>query len=130
MLLFNRACDTEKLQKLQNRRLHMCFDIKNLTDKTIKSLHEDAENKYLDSRRSFQLSKIMYNLAAKDKFRKVHDRHTRAMDGYVFNTNVVKLSIYANSPYYKGVQLWNDLPADIKTTDDKRIFDYRIKRHF
>ena len=130
MLSFNRACDVEKLQKLQNRCLRMCFDIKNPRDKTIKSLHEDAELKYLDNRRNIQLSKIMYNLATNNKFRKVHDRHTRAMDGYVFNTNVVKLNIYANSPYYRGVQLWNDLPADIKTIDDKRVFDYRIKRHF
>ena len=42
MLSFNRVCDTEKLQKLQNRCLRMCFDIKKTRDKSVKSLHEDA----------------------------------------------------------------------------------------
>ena len=96
----------------------------------LKSLHEDAEIKTLNNRRCIQLAKIMFNLASDNKYRKVHKRHTRAMDGFVFNTDVVKLNIYANSPYYKGVQLWNDLPDDIKSIHDKRTFDYSIKRYF
>ena len=108
----------------------MCFDIKNPRDKPIKSLHDDAEIKTLDNRRCIQLAKIMFNLASDNKYRKVHERHTRAMDRYVFDTDVVKLNIYANSPYYKGAQLWDNLPEDIKATVDKRFFDIRIKSYF
>ena len=130
MLLQNRSCDVEKLQKLQNICLRLCFDIQNPRDRLIKALHEDTNIKYLEQRRNIQLAKLMFNLVWDNKYKKVYTRHTRAMDRYVFDTDVVKLRIYANSPYYKGVQLWNDLPVDIKTIGDKRTFDYRIKSHF
>ena len=72
----------------------------------------------------------MYNLASDNKFRKLHERRTRTTDKYVFNTDVVKLSIYSNSPYYKGVQLWNNLPEDLKEIDDKSTFNCCIKNYF
>ena len=50
-------------------------------------------------------------------------RITRTVNTYVFDTQIVYLSIYANSPYYVGVCHWNDLPNDIRTVRDKHIFN-------
>ena len=72
----------------------------------------------------------MFNLASENKFRKDGNHNTRAMDTYVFDTDIVRLGIYSNSPYYKGVNLWNGLPVDIKSIHDKQIFNQRTKRHF
>ena len=55
---------------------------------------------------------------------------TRAIGTYVFDTDFLKLGIYDNSPFYKGVQLWNDLPEDIKRIHDKHAFDCRRKNYF
>ena len=130
MLFLNRSCDVEKLQRLQNRCLRLCFDIQNPRDKPTNSLHDDANIKRLESRRNIQLAKMMFNLKLNNKYKKVQTRCTRAMDTYVFDTDIVKLGVYANSPYYRGVQLWNNLPDCIKTVGDNRTFNYRIKGHF
>ena len=108
----------------------MCFDIQNPRDKSTKSLHDDANIKRLENRRNIQLSKLMFSLVSENKHRKTHTRQTRAMGTYVFDTDIVKLSIYANSPFYKGVQLWNDIPEDIKRLDNKHNFDCCIKNFF
>ena len=73
---------------------------------------------------------MMFNLISNNKYKRVHTRCTHAMDTYVFDADIVKFGIYANSPYYRGVQVWNDLPEGIKTSGDSRTFDYRIKSHF
>ena len=99
MLLFNRICDAEKLQKLQNRCLRMCFDIRNPRDMSVKLLHENSNIDYLRTRRNIQLAKVMFNLASENKFRKDGNQNTRAMDTYLFDTDIVRLEINSNSPY-------------------------------
>ena len=42
MLFFNRNCDVDKLQKLQNRCLRMCFDVINPRNVSVKRLHAMA----------------------------------------------------------------------------------------
>ena len=41
-------------------------------------------------------------------------RITHNADRYTFNTAIVHMEIYAESPYYKGVALWNNLPIDLQ----------------
>ena len=48
-LCLNNSLDVEKLQKLQNRCLRMCFDINNPRDISIVQLHERARLSILES---------------------------------------------------------------------------------
>ena len=58
------------------------------------------------TRRNIQLAKVIFNLASETKFRKDGNHNTRAMDTYIFDTDIVRLGNYSNSPYYKGANLW------------------------
>ena len=64
----------------------------------------------------------MHVLKSNDKYRKVCRHETRSTDCYVFDTDIVHMSIYSNSPYYKGVNLWNNLPFDTQMIPDGYIF--------
>ena len=130
MLLLNRACDVEKLQRLQNRCMCMCLDIYNPCDVSVVRLHELSNISLLNTRRQIHHCKIMFNLVQNDKYRKSEIRVTRTIGTHVFDTDIVHLGVYSNSPYYKGVKLWNDIPLEIRSIRDKCIFDYRMKRHF
>ena len=72
----------------------------------------------------------MFNLVQNNKFRRKDVQITRAVNTYVFDTDIVWLNIYYNSPYYEGVKLWNDLPLKIRNIRDKSTFAYRVKSHF
>ena len=48
---------------------------------------------------------------------------------YLFDTDIDHLDIYAKSPYFKGVELWNLLPIDIQNINDGFVFRNSIKRH-
>ena len=129
MLYLNRNCDVEKLQRLQNRCLRMCLDIHRPIDMTVINLHENAKIDTLETRRAKQLVKIMFSLVIGNKYRKEGVRVTRTMNMFVFDTQIVHSCIYANSPYYLGVQKWNELPDEIKTIRDKQTFNLHLRVH-
>ena len=62
MLHLNNKHDVDKLQKLQNRCLRMCFDVINPRDVTVQRFHEMAHINMLYTRRDIQLLNIMFNL--------------------------------------------------------------------
>ena len=76
----------------------------------------------LEFRRSNELLNLMFNLVQDNKYKKEGARVTRAMNSYVFDTQIVHLGVYANSPFYLGTQLWDNLPHDIKNIQDKQTF--------
>ena len=129
MLFFNRACDIEKLQRLQNRCLHMCLDINNPRDMSVLRVHEACTVSYLATRRYNHLAKLMYTLTQNNKYRKEGNHTTRTINTYIFDTDIVHLGLYSNSPYYKGAKLWNELPLEIKETRLKSTFTFLVKRH-
>ena len=71
----------------------------------------------------------MFNLKQCNKFKKIAGRETRGNDTYNFDTDIVHLGIYSNSPYYVGAKLWNNLPLEIKNTHDKSVFNSLVQRH-
>ena len=128
MLFFNRACDVEKLQKLQNRGLRLCFDVKNPRDMTVLRLHEISNLSYLSTRRYVHLAKLMFNLKQCNKYQKNAGRDTRGANSYNFDTDIVHLGIYSNSPYYVGAKLWNNFPMEIKNAPNLSIFTSLVQR--
>ena len=71
----------------------------------------------------------MHMLKSADKFKRVCSRETRSIDRNVFGTDIVHMSIYAKSPYYKGVNLLNKLPQNIQVIVDGHSFKTGIKKH-
>ena len=129
MLYLNTARDVDKLQKLQNRCLRMCLDVRNPRDISTDNLHQETRINLLDLRRSLQLLNIMHSLKHNNRYKKPGLRHTRNAERYLFDTDIVHLDIYAKSPYFKGVELWNSIPLDIQNIDDGYSFKNNIRRH-
>ena len=129
MLYLNNAQEVGKLQKLQNRCLRMCFDINNPRDMSVARLHDSARLNLLETRQETHLLNIMFMLKCNNKFRKQGLRVTRNADRYVFNTEIVHMDVYAKSPYYRGVALWNNLPLDIQNICTATVFKNAVKEH-
>ena len=53
---------------------------------------------------------------------------TRNAERYEFKTDIVHKDIYAKSPYYRGVCLWNSIPIDCQNLLDGRMFKNNIKK--
>ena len=129
MLYLNNVKETEKLQKLQNRCLRMCLNINNPRDMSVLRLHETSRVNFLDIRRYSQLLNIMFMLKCNNVSQKVSVRNTRNADRYIFNTDIVHKEVYARSPYYKGVTLWNNLPIDLQNQTIGLPFKICLKKH-
>ena len=129
MLCLNSARDVEKLQKLQNRCLRSCFNIFNPVDIGTQRLHHEARVNTLRLRRDVQLLNIMFLLKINNKFKKESVRITRNAERYVFNTEIVHKDIYAKSPFYCGVSLWNSIPIEYQNLIERRTFKTSIKKH-
>ena len=102
MLFFNRACDVEKLQRLQNRCLRLCFDVYNPRDMSVLRLREISNLSYLTTRRHIHLVKLMFNLKQCNKYMKHAGRETSGATSYNFDTDIVHLGVYLNSHVMLG----------------------------
>ena len=122
MLNMNNNQEVEKLQRLQNRALRMCFNINNPMDIGINVLHDRAKIKKLKSRRDMSLLCLMYDLKQMRLYEYIGERVTRQGDKYTFRTDISATSIYGRSPYYTGSKLWNSLPAHVQNARTKAQF--------
>ena len=100
MLFLNNGQDVEKLQKLQNRCLRMCFKINNPKDMSVARLHASASLNYLETRREIDLLNIMFVLKHNNQFRRQEQRVTRDIERSVFQTEIVHMDVYAKSPFF------------------------------
>ena len=101
MLCLHTSRDVEKLQKLQNRCLRLCFDVINPRDTSVECLHRLARVDTLEIRLDIQLLNIMFHLKSNKKIHKVMERNTRSAERYVFDMEIVHMDVYAKSPYIK-----------------------------
>ena len=129
MLCLNTVRDVDKVQKLQNRCLRLCFDVYDPVEMEILRLHELARVNMLDVRRDVQLLNIMFSLRLANKYKKENVRHTRSTEHFEFTTEICHKGIYVKSPYYKGVCLWNSIPIGYQNMIDSRCFKSSIKKH-
>ena len=78
LLNLNRKHDTEKLQKLQNRALRLCYSIQNPRDFSVMDLHSRANLDLLYMRRERQLLGSMYDISKNLSYilppEQIHDR--------------------------------------------------------
>ena len=93
-------------------------------------MHKKAKLLSLEQRRSLQLLHLMY--IHKENVNNIRNmpRYTRAArrdNFYVERYNNLK---YKNSPFYKGVELWNLLPLDIATSDSLFQCKHSMKKKY
>ena len=129
MLYLNNVKEIGKLQKLQNRCLRLCLNINNPRDMSVVRLHESTRINLLETRRESQILNIMFMLKCNNLFRKECSRITRSAERYIFDTEIVHMEVYARSPYYKGVTLWNTLPIVLQHEQIGFSFKSSLKRH-
>ena len=127
MMCFNTKHDIEKLQKLQNRSLRLCYNINIPSDISITRLHENARIEKLCDRRNLFLMCIMYDLYQKGTYEKIANRATRTADGYTFDLTILNMGVYAKSLYYVGASIWNLLPVNVRNKNNKEQFKHEVR---
>ena len=113
LLYLNRKHDTEKLQKLQNKALRICYDIRNPRDISITELHSRSRLATLLDRRKLQLLSLMYDISDNEDYIQIPCVHTWQAERIVFSTDIVQYDIHKWSPYYVGCNLWNTIPLSL-----------------
>ena len=124
VLSLNTKNDVEKLQKLQNRALRMCYNIQNPRDISIAQLHEMANVEMLQKRRMMQLLCIIYDIVYKSQ--KMTVRNTRLANKHNIDINRANTQLYSKSPYVIGGQIWNNLPR-VKRQTQTGAFQHYMK---
>ena len=127
MLCLNNVGEVDKLQKLQNRCLRFCLGIINSLEVSVDRLHQIARVNKLDVRRDVQLLNLMFLLKTNKMYGRDGVPVTRNIDRYIFYTDIVHKDVYAKSPYFKGVLLWNYLPLDLQHKPSGQEFKTCIK---
>ena len=127
MFTFNRKIDIDKFQKLQNRALHMCYNIYDQTIISAANLHKNARLLMLHSRRDVHLLNVMYDLRTEEDYISVLVVGTRQADKIIFELDRVDCDVYRRSPYSIGCGLWNNIPTELQKLDNKKAFKDRIR---
>ena len=94
---------------------------------------EDLYHRYhlepLDKRRKRNLLKILFkeskNECNIDMYRP--ERTLRSAKNVKLNHKFTRLTKIQQSPYYRGLHLWDELPQDMQKIDTKHEFKNRIK---
>ena len=128
MLNLNRKLDADKLQKLQNRALRLCFNVNNPRDCSVVDLHRRANLDTLDIRRELQLLGLMYDISNNPSYIVTPRANTRQAEKITFKTDIVSYDIYRRSPYYVGCNLWNTLPVTTQKERSRTAFKSEIRK--
>ena len=115
------------LQKLQNNGLRICLRYCMIDHVTIERLHEEANLQSLEQRRLFQALKLIYGCSKKVDYLKITANRTRAESKIVFDVPDKCTNKYLNSPFYKGVHIWNSLLEPIQRSDTIDVFTKYVK---
>ena len=126
VMTLNNKHDVEKLQKLQNRALRMCYNVQNPKDVRVSMLHEMANVDMLSKRRMLQLMSIFYDNRQQLLHERTVARNTRLADRYIFEIERANLELYSKSPYNIGGKLWNELPRHTQDLNTKKSFKCAI----
>ena len=124
------SCTKEKkhdLQVIQNDVLRLCGNKKREDMVLLDIMHKNAKLVSLEQRRCVQILLLMYKLSKNPDNRKIGLRNTRQQEKYIFKTDAKIGTKYANSPYYKGTNLWNKFSREEQQSEDIFMFKANIK---
>ena len=126
VMCLNNKNDVEKLQKLQNRALRMCYNIQNPREMKILQLHNMANVDMLSKRRMLQLLSIIYDNATRLRPDRVVLHNTRLANKNNIEIHMANTQLYSRSPYYIGGKIWNSLPIQTQELKTKGQFKKAI----
>ena len=121
VMCLNNKTDRDKLQKLQNRALRMCYNIQNPRDMSTQHMHSMANVELLEKRRLKQLMCIIYDIATLPQPR-IRLQNTRLATKYNVELELSNTQLYTRSPYHVGGQIWNKLPKKTQEQKTKESF--------
>ena len=130
MLSFNRKIDIEKIQKVQNRALRLCYNIHDPRTISVSDLHKNANLSMLQSRRDMHLLNLMYDFRTDRCYIDKPVVATRQVTKIIFKLDHVNCDIYKRSPYNIGSGLWNNLPMEAQFLENKSAFKNTIRLTF
>ena len=125
----DRIRNLDTLQKKAVRRIEYC------TDPEIRQGSEVLMEKYkiedLKLRRKRNMVKIMHAQSSKTEYIETLscNRNLRSTEKIKMKNNFTSKTKVLNSPLYRGIRLWNSLPADIQKEKDKYSFKKRVSLH-
>lgn len=126
-LLGSKKQDVDKLQKLLNVCLRICFPSKNIISNV--ALHNMAKLLPLCYRRKISILKHMFKLS-KDHNYVDNDaqRRGRSSATILLKTDRPKNERYLRSLFYEGPKLWRELPREIKNSENHLVFKDKLKK--
>ena len=130
VMCLNNKNDVDKLQKLQNTALRMCYNIQNPREITISQLHNLAKVDMLGKRRMLQLLSIIYDIAPRLRPDRAVLHNTRQANKSNIEIRFANTQLYSRSPYCIGGKIWNDLPKCTQELRTKERFKLAISDLF
>ena len=118
--------EVDKLQKLQNSALRMCYNINNPRDIRVQRLNEMADIDTLYKRRMLQLLCILYDNRSLYIQDRIIPHNTRLATKRNFDIMRVNTDIYSRSPFCIGGKFWNNLPKQTQDKKTKKQFKLAI----
>ena len=126
----SRASFGLKLQSLQNRGLRIVEYSHSLVNRfSVEDLHIKNNIKYLNVRRKHNLLLLMHMLARESTFldNQPRTRQLQGNDKIKFSISRPKTERYVKSPLFRGVKVWDALPALIQKLPPRIMFKAAIK---
>ena len=117
-----------RLQKLQNRGLRICLNTQGYISRI--QLHLSCKVFPLKRRRKINLRKYMYKQKENQDIVVNRNIRTRRHDAVVFEMCKPNLELVKKSTMYRGIQDWNDLPANVRNIDNFNEFKILQKLNF
>ena len=127
MLYFCNAKDREKLQRMQSRALRGCLDVYDARDVGTDDLHNIQSLDILPQRRMSHLLNLMFDNKSRVGWLKTSNQTTRNSAKIIFDSDVVHLSIYNQSPYFVGSRAWDNMPQNLNEIQIKDQFKLKSK---
>ena len=120
----------EKIDKLEDRalrRIEFCHRPENRLDYNELRMAYKIES--LCVRRKRSLLRIMYDKSKNDENVEVilHDINLRSRGKVKMKTQFSGLTKLHSSPYYRGCQLWGNLPKEIQKAENRNVFKSMVK---
>ena len=84
----------------------------------------------LEQRRKIQTLSLMYIYKNFANVERIFVRNTHQGNRYNFRVENYQNSKYRNSPYFKGSNLWDNLPIDVINVPTLGEFKAKLKRIF
>ena len=116
-----------RIQERALRKIEYCQNPEKRKEYTVLEKEYNIEN--LSVRRKRSLLKFMFH-QSKDKVNQVKikgDRILRSNKKVKLKCDFSNLTKLHNSPFYRGIKAWNELPYEIQTCEQKDVFTRMVK---